>query len=153
MNLSIKSTRRIHATTYKPSRYLPVIKRRDIQHRNPPYTLTPINSINSIQTPPKTLYTSPPSKNSQNSKKMPTPLSASHISRRPTVPPTFEGVNYDDQTALKAAQDSVIKEQWVRSMMARLVREELGRCYYREGVNHLERCGRLRGSLFFKFDF
>ncbi|MCJ1239601.1 hypothetical protein MMC14_007599 [Varicellaria rhodocarpa] len=75
---------------------------------------------------------------------MPTPLSASHISRRPTVPPTFEGVNYDDQTALKAAQDSVIKEQWVRSMMARLVREELGRCYYREGVNHLERCGRLR---------
>jgi hypothetical protein len=31
--------------------------------------------------------------------------------------------------------------------MARLVREELGKCYYREGVNHLEKCGALRGKL------
>ena len=30
--------------------------------------------------------------------------------------------------------------------MARLVREELGKCYRREGVNHLEKCGRLRGE-------
>jgi hypothetical protein len=30
--------------------------------------------------------------------------------------------------------------------MARLVREELGKCYYREGVNHLEKCGHLRGE-------
>lgn len=30
-------------------------------------------------------------------------------------------------------------------MMARLVREELGKCYYKEGVNHLEKCGDLRG--------
>jgi hypothetical protein len=27
-----------------------------------------------------------------------------------------------------------------------LVREELGKCYYREGVNHLEKCGHLRGK-------
>jgi hypothetical protein len=27
------------------------------------------------------------------------------------------------------------------------VREELGKCYYREGVNHLEKCGHLRGEL------
>jgi len=34
-----------------------------------------------------------------------------------------------------------------KSMMARLVRDELGKCYYREGVNHLEKCGALRGKL------
>ncbi|KAJ2991099.1 hypothetical protein NUW58_g2643 [Xylaria curta] len=28
--------------------------------------------------------------------------------------------------------------------MGRLVREELSKCYYREGVNHLEKCGSLR---------
>lgn len=29
-------------------------------------------------------------------------------------------------------------------MMARLVREEMGKCYQREGVNHLENCKSLR---------
>lgn len=31
--------------------------------------------------------------------------------------------------------------------MQRLIREELGKCYYREGVNHLEKCGKLRGEV------
>ncbi|RPA92003.1 hypothetical protein L873DRAFT_1831273 [Choiromyces venosus 120613-1] len=75
---------------------------------------------------------------------MPTPESPSFLAKKPTVAPTFDGVDYDDNTALKAAQDAVIREQWVRSMMARLVRQELGRCYRREGVNHLARCGVLR---------
>uniref|UniRef100_A0A8H7TL31 NADH-ubiquinone oxidoreductase 12 kDa subunit, mitochondrial n=1 Tax=Bionectria ochroleuca TaxID=29856 RepID=A0A8H7TL31_BIOOC len=35
-------------------------------------------------------------------------------------------------------------EQWVGAMMIRLVGEELGKCYNREGVNHLENCGKLR---------
>ena len=78
---------------------------------------------------------------------MPTPESASFKAQKPSVPPTFDGVDYDDNKALKAAQDSIIREQWVQSMMARLVREELGKCYYREGVNHLEKCGHLRGEL------
>jgi hypothetical protein len=34
----------------------------------------------------------------------------------------------------------------VGAMMVRLVGEELGKCYMREGVNHLENCGHLRGS-------
>lgn len=71
------------------------------------------------------------------------------LAKKPKVPPTFDGVDYDDNVALKAAQDSIIREQWVKSMMARLVREELGKCYYREGVNHLEKCGVLRGKLHF----
>jgi len=78
---------------------------------------------------------------------MPTPESASFLAKKPKVPPTFDGVDYDDNAALKAAQDSIIREQWVRSMMARLVRDELGKCYRREGVNHLEKCGHLRGKL------
>lgn len=78
--------------------------------------------------------------------KMPTPESAAFLAKKPTVPPTFDGVDYDDNRALKAAQDAIIREQWVKSMMARLVREEMGKCYYREGVNHLEKCGHLRGQ-------
>lgn len=76
----------------------------------------------------------------------PTPESAAFLAKKPTVAPTFDGVDYDDNVALKKAQDAIIREQWVKSMMARLVREELGRCYYKEGVNHLERCGKLRGQ-------
>jgi hypothetical protein len=76
---------------------------------------------------------------------MPTPESEMFLAKKPKVPPTFDGVDYDDNQALKAAQDAIIREQWVKSMMARLVREEMGKCYRREGVNHLEKCGHLRG--------
>jgi hypothetical protein len=77
----------------------------------------------------------------------PTPESEAFLAKKPKVPPTFDGVDYDDTPRLKQAQDAIIREQWVKSMMARLVREELGKCYYREGVNHLEKCGALRGKL------
>ena len=74
------------------------------------------------------------------------PRTQTNIPSPPTqVPPTFDGVNYDDNKQLKAAQDAIIREQWVQSMMARLIREEMGKCYRREGVNHLEKCGELRG--------
>lgn len=77
---------------------------------------------------------------------MPTPESALFLAKKPQVPPTFKGVDYSDTPRLKAAQDAIIREQWVKSMMARLIREELGKCYVKEGVNHLEKCGRLRGT-------
>ena len=77
---------------------------------------------------------------------MPTPESESFKASKPTVPPTFDGVDYDDNKALKAAQDAIVREQWVQSMMARLIREEMGKCYFREGVNHLEKCAHLRGE-------
>ena len=67
------------------------------------------------------------------------------LASKPKVPPTFEGVDFSDTPRLKAAQDAIIREQWVKSMMARLIREELGKCYFREGVNHLEKCKGLRG--------
>ncbi|KAF2750768.1 NADH-ubiquinone oxidoreductase 12 kDa subunit [Sporormia fimetaria CBS 119925] len=77
---------------------------------------------------------------------MPTPESEMFKAKKPTVPPTFDGVDFNDNVALKKAQDAILKEQFVRSMMARLVREEMGKCYRREGVNHLEKCGHLRGG-------
>lgn len=79
---------------------------------------------------------------------MPTPESASFLAKKPTVPPTYDGVDFEDNVAVHNARDAIIREQWVRSMMARLVGEELGKCYQREGVNHLEKCGVLRGRSF-----
>lgn len=79
---------------------------------------------------------------------MPTPESEAFLAKKPTVPPTFDGVDYEDSKRLKQAQDAIIREQWVQVMMGRLVREELSKCYYREGVNHLEKCGALRGEWF-----
>ena len=76
---------------------------------------------------------------------MPTPESAAFLAKKPKVPPTFDGVDYNDTPRLKAAQDAIIREQWVKSMMARLIRDELSKCYYREGNNHLQKCGALKG--------
>ena len=78
---------------------------------------------------------------------MPTPESEMFKAQKPKVPPTFDGVDYDDSKAFKAAQDAIIREQWVGAMMLRLVGQELNKCYTREGVNHLENCGHLRGNL------
>ncbi|KAI2613640.1 NADH-ubiquinone oxidoreductase [Hypoxylon fragiforme] len=75
---------------------------------------------------------------------MPTPESEAFLAKKPTVPASFDGVDYDDNKRLKQAQDAVIREQWVHVMMGRLVQQELNKCYYREGVNHLEKCGALR---------
>jgi hypothetical protein len=78
---------------------------------------------------------------------MPTPESELFKSQKPKVPPTFNGVDYDDSKAFKAAEDAIIREQWVGAMMTRLVGDELSKCYRQEGVNHLENCGHLRGTL------
>lgn len=80
------------------------------------------------------------------SDKMPTPESEIFKSQKPKVAPTFNGVDYDDTKAFKQAEDAIIREQWVDAMKTRLVGEELGKCYMREGVNHLENCGQLRGE-------
>lgn len=77
---------------------------------------------------------------------MPTPESELFKSQKPKVAPTFNGVDFDDTKAFKAAEDALIREQWVGAMMTRLVGEELSKCYVREGVNHLENCGELRGQ-------
>lgn len=78
---------------------------------------------------------------------MPTPESELFKAQKPTVAPTFNGVDFDDTKAFKAAEDAIIREQWVGAMMTRLVGEELSKCYIKNGNNHLEKCGDLRGKL------
>lgn len=47
-------------------------------------------------------------------------------------------------TARLAERDQTLRESWVRTMEAKLVRDKLDRCYQTEGVNHLESCKDLR---------
>jgi len=75
---------------------------------------------------------------------MPTPESEGFLRQKPKVPPTFQGVDFQDNEAVADARDAIIREQWVQKMMKRLVGEEMGKCYAREGVNHLEKCGKYR---------
>ncbi|KIW59017.1 hypothetical protein PV05_03501 [Exophiala xenobiotica] len=75
---------------------------------------------------------------------MPTPESEAFLAKKPKVPPTFDGVDFADNQAVTDARDAIVREQWVGMMMQRLVGEEMGKCYIREGVNHLEKCGKYR---------
>ncbi|RPD61146.1 NADH-ubiquinone oxidoreductase 12 kDa subunit [Lentinus tigrinus ALCF2SS1-7] len=43
-----------------------------------------------------------------------------------------------------AEREHIIRESWVRNMEAKLVRDQLDRCYQTEGVNHLESCKDIR---------
>lgn len=78
---------------------------------------------------------------------MPTPESELFLKSKPTVPATFSNVDMKDHDAVVKARDAIIREQWVQIMMKRLVGEELGKCYRKEGVNHLEKCGKYRGKI------
>ncbi|KAG4217646.1 hypothetical protein PC116_g33874, partial [Phytophthora cactorum] len=51
---------------------------------------------------------------------MPTPESEAFLAKKPSVRPTFDGVDYDDNKRVKQAQDAIIREQWVQVMMGRL---------------------------------
>jgi capsid portal protein len=57
---------------------------------------------------------------------MPTPESESFLRQKPKVPPTFKGVDFNDNEAVADARDAIIREQWVQKMMRRLVGEEMG---------------------------
>jgi capsid portal protein len=57
---------------------------------------------------------------------MPTPESEGFLRQKPKVPPTFQGVDFQDNEAVADARDAIIREQWVQKMMRRLVGEEMG---------------------------
>jgi hypothetical protein len=57
---------------------------------------------------------------------MPTPESEAFLAKKPKVPPTFQGVDFADNEAVANARDAIIREQWVKSMMTRLVGQEMG---------------------------
>ena len=47
-------------------------------------------------------------------------------------------------TARLAEREQIMRESWVRTMEAKLTRDQLDRCYQTESVNHLESCKELR---------
>ncbi|KAK6908948.1 hypothetical protein V866_002198 [Kwoniella sp. B9012] len=46
----------------------------------------------------------------------------------------------DEYRQILKSRDEHIRESWIKAMEARLVREELQKCYRGEGVNHLQNC-------------
>ncbi|KAI9593386.1 hypothetical protein BDF19DRAFT_448558 [Syncephalis fuscata] len=57
--------------------------------------------------------------------------------------PGLDEVDPKDYTAVNKARGQHIREEWVKMMEARIVREELAKCYRTEGVNHYEQCRHL----------
>ncbi|OLL22390.1 NADH-ubiquinone oxidoreductase subunit, mitochondrial [Neolecta irregularis DAH-3] len=66
---------------------------------------------------------------------------STEVSNRPVVP--LPNSFQRTPAELAKLKDMTIRNGWVKVMKARLVREELRECYYREGVNHYEKCGDL----------
>ena len=60
------------------------------------------------------------------------------------MPPTFDGVDFTNNQQVWDARDAIIREQWVKQMMARLVREELGRWC---AIGNVRLCSFRRGFL------
>ncbi|KAG1473281.1 hypothetical protein G6F56_001042 [Rhizopus delemar] len=46
-------------------------------------------------------------------------------------------------TAVYAARNQKIRDDWVKAMEARLIKEKLDECYRTEGVNHYQSCRHL----------
>ncbi|KAL1931199.1 hypothetical protein VTP01DRAFT_10336 [Rhizomucor pusillus] len=54
--------------------------------------------------------------------------------------PTLEEVDPKDHKAVYAARAQKIRDDWVKAMEARIIKEKLDECYRTEGVNHYQNC-------------
>ncbi|KAI8051180.1 hypothetical protein BDF22DRAFT_601788, partial [Syncephalis plumigaleata] len=50
--------------------------------------------------------------------------------------PTLSEVDPKDYAAVHKARAQHVREEWVKVMEARIVREAMAKCYRTEGVNH-----------------
>ncbi|CAO3691522.1 unnamed protein product [Rhizopus stolonifer] len=57
--------------------------------------------------------------------------------------PTLDQVDPSDSKAIYAARNQKIRDDWVKAMEARLIKEKLDECYRTEGVNHYQSCRHL----------
>ncbi|KAG0828365.1 hypothetical protein G6F18_009107 [Rhizopus arrhizus] len=48
-----------------------------------------------------------------------------------------------ERLAVYAARNQKIRDDWVKAMEARLIKEKLDECYRTEGVNHYQSCRHL----------
>ncbi|CAO0789387.1 hypothetical protein V8B55DRAFT_1500087 [Mucor lusitanicus] len=54
--------------------------------------------------------------------------------------PTLDQVDPNDRKAIYAARNQKIRDDWVKAMEARIIKEKLDECYRTEGVNHYKSC-------------
>ncbi|KAI9321684.1 hypothetical protein BX666DRAFT_1850912 [Dichotomocladium elegans] len=57
--------------------------------------------------------------------------------------PSLNEVDPNDRKAVYAARAQKIRDDWVKAMEARLIKEKLDECYKTEGVNHCTFLGSL----------
>ncbi|KAI7903095.1 uncharacterized protein BX663DRAFT_551942 [Cokeromyces recurvatus] len=62
--------------------------------------------------------------------------------------PSLEQVDPNDHKAVYAARNQKIRDDWVKVMEARLIKEKLDECYRTEGVNHYQTCRELADMYF-----
>ncbi|KAJ2601281.1 hypothetical protein GGF40_001587 [Coemansia sp. RSA 1286] len=56
------------------------------------------------------------------------------------VKATRETLYTADRAELFDNRDRLVRDQWVKIMKLRIVREKLAECYHRESVNHMQNC-------------
>ncbi|KAG0162923.1 hypothetical protein DFQ28_006506 [Apophysomyces sp. BC1034] len=54
--------------------------------------------------------------------------------------PSLDQVDPTDRKAVYAARAQKIRDDWVKVMEARIIKEKLDECYKTEGVNHYKNC-------------
>ncbi|KAL0080767.1 hypothetical protein F4703DRAFT_1871004 [Phycomyces blakesleeanus] len=62
--------------------------------------------------------------------------------------PTLDKVDPNDRKAVYAARNQKIRDDWVKAMEARIIKEKLDECYRTEGVNHYQNCRELANMYF-----
>ncbi|KAA8915334.1 hypothetical protein TRICI_002518 [Trichomonascus ciferrii] len=60
---------------------------------------------------------------------------------------SFDDIDYNDPKALRAAQQSMVREQWVRVEALKVLRRALEKCFQTQGANQYENCKDLAGKL------
>ncbi|KAJ2763100.1 hypothetical protein IWQ57_005641, partial [Coemansia nantahalensis] len=59
------------------------------------------------------------------------------------VKATRENLYTADRTELFDNRDKIVRDQWVKIMKLRIVREKLEECYHTQSVNHMQNCREL----------
>uniref|UniRef100_A0A060T4C2 ARAD1A15818p n=1 Tax=Blastobotrys adeninivorans TaxID=409370 RepID=A0A060T4C2_BLAAD len=53
---------------------------------------------------------------------------------------SFDDIDYNDPKQLRAAQQSMIREQWIRVEALKVLRGALEKCFQTQGSNQYENC-------------
>ncbi|OMJ26822.1 NADH-ubiquinone oxidoreductase 12 kDa subunit, mitochondrial [Smittium culicis] len=54
-----------------------------------------------------------------------------------------DNFTHAERQKILGERDKIVREQWIKLMETRIVREKLEECYLKEGVNHFDNCREL----------